>query len=196
MTALQDWTKYATLGNRDAGAIFGERGLEDPYRYALWRTVRADDLFAVPRTLAIIGLNPSKATHEKTDPTITRCIDFAKRWNFTRLVMLNLFAWRETDSSLLPQVGEPVGALNNQMIAEQINVADRVLCAWGTGGGLNARDEAVMELIRFSGHTPYCLAVTKEGHPWHPLYVAAVTLPIVYTPPARPARRRVPGEEG
>lgn len=44
----------------------------------------------------IIGLNPSTADETKNDPTIIRCIDFAKSWGYGGVYMLNLFAFRAT----------------------------------------------------------------------------------------------------
>ena len=64
------------------------------YRYALWRTW--DE--AKPQVM-IIGLNPSTADETKDDPTITRCINFAKAWGYGGVCMANLFAYRATAPS-------------------------------------------------------------------------------------------------
>ena len=45
------------------------------YRYLLWREWNSDR-----KTVSFIMLNPSRADAELNDPTITRCINFAKSW--------------------------------------------------------------------------------------------------------------------
>ena len=76
-------------GTIESGAHFSPC---ERYRYRLWRCWDASKW-----KLAIIGLNPSTATHEEDDPTIRRCIGFAKRDGYGGLLMLNLFALRSTD---------------------------------------------------------------------------------------------------
>lgn len=60
------------------------------YRYALWRTWDDDS------HITFIGLNPSTADETEDDPTIRRCIAYAKKWEFGGINMLNLFAFRAT----------------------------------------------------------------------------------------------------
>lgn len=55
------------------------------YRYLLWREWNSDR-----RTVSFIMLNPSRADAEVNDPTITRCINFAKFWGYGRLEVVNL----------------------------------------------------------------------------------------------------------
>jgi Protein of unknown function (DUF1643) len=47
------------------------------YRYHLFRAVSDS-----PRQVAFVLLNPSTATADSDDPTIGRCIGFAKLWGF------------------------------------------------------------------------------------------------------------------
>ncbi len=44
----------------------------------------------------VLGLNPSTADETEDDPTIRRCINFAKTWGYGGLCMTNLFAYRAT----------------------------------------------------------------------------------------------------
>jgi len=77
------------------------------YRYALWRVWDA----ALP-SFVVIGLNPSTADETENDPTIRRCIGFAKREGCGGLVMLNLFAVRATDPRVMMAHPEPIGPDN------------------------------------------------------------------------------------
>lgn len=49
-------------------------------------------------------LNPSTADAEIDDPTITRCIGFAKSWGFGGLMVGNLWAYRATDPKELKKI--------------------------------------------------------------------------------------------
>jgi hypothetical protein len=61
------------------------------------------------RTVAFIGLNPSTADETTDDPTVRRCVGFAKRWGYDRMVMLNAFAYRATDPKALYALTTTVG---------------------------------------------------------------------------------------
>src|SRR5262245_8110763 len=96
------------LGHATAGAVFSDC---QRYRYQLWRRWREGG-----RRLVFIGLNPSTATHERDDPTVRRCIRFAKRDRFAAMVMLNIYAWRSTDPAKLLHTPDPVGPDNDATI--------------------------------------------------------------------------------
>lgn len=78
------------------------------YRYALWRTWDETK----PHVM-IIGLNPSTADETKNDSTITKCINFAKSWDYGGLCMANLFAYRATKPSDMIASNDPVGTDND-----------------------------------------------------------------------------------
>ena len=61
----------------------------------------------------IIGLNPSTADETIDDPTIVRCIDFAKNWGYGGIYMLNLFAFRATLPKDMFSVENPIGDEND-----------------------------------------------------------------------------------
>ena len=74
------------------------------YRYLLWREWDNSH-----KTVSFIMLNPSRADAQVNDPTITRCINFAKSWGYGRLEVVNLFAYRTPKPSLLKQAAEREG---------------------------------------------------------------------------------------
>jgi hypothetical protein len=147
---------------------------DQKYRYVLTRTWSDD----VKQKLVIIGLNPSTADAFVDDPTIRRCIRFAKDWGFDQLIMLNIFALRSTDPELLKGELDPIGPENDRLIDEYLEEAHMVLVAWGANEMIDHNDRADHVLLRI--REPYCLGTTMSGHPRHPLYIKADTKPFPY----------------
>lgn len=94
------------------------------YRYSLWRIWNADKPFVL-----FIGLNPSAADENEDDPTIRRCINFARRWGYGGLYMANLFALRATDPSEMKAHKRPVGQGNDDVLLELSKQAGLIVCA-------------------------------------------------------------------
>jgi hypothetical protein len=137
------------------------------YRYVLSRRWAEG-----PRALIVIGLNPSTADEREDDPTIRRCIGFAKREGCSGLIMLNLFALRATDPMVMRAHPEPVGELNDQWIRDlATREAHVVVAAWGVHGEHRGRGAEVAAKIP----NLLCFGRTKGGHPRHPLYLRADT---------------------
>jgi hypothetical protein len=133
------------------------------YRYCLKR-----GWSDIGSTICFIGLNPSTADGELDDPTIRRCIAFAESFGGRELIMVNLFAWRATDSSELLRSDDPIGPDNDQWLERSVEESDVVIAAWGNKGNLVGR--AARILTRFAGKL-HALKITKTGHPSHPLYL-------------------------
>jgi hypothetical protein len=142
------------------------------YRYALWRRWGRTE----QKNLVVIGLNPSTADQIQDDPTIRRCIRFAKDWHCGGLVMLNAFGFRSTDPKGMAAVADPVGFDNDSVITEYAKSADMVLAAWG----VHCPDERERELLGVIGRDVHCLGRTNGNKPRHPLYVRADVKPELY----------------
>ena len=85
------------------------------YRYVLKRNLPQAIRWVKP--CLFVMLNPSVADAELDDPTIRRCIGFAKREGCTELTVVNLFAYRSTDpEGLLIQTRDPIGDMNDAYI--------------------------------------------------------------------------------
>ena len=149
------------------GATFDARRR---YRYRLWRQWEASR----PRVLWIM-LNPSTADEETLDPTIRRCMGFAKAWGFGGIDVVNLFAWRATEPRLLRAARDPVGPSNDEMIAAAVHEAAAIVAAWGNHPMALARGRAVRQLAVKLDKSVWCLGLTKAGEPRHPLFVAGST---------------------
>ena len=140
------------------------------YRYALWRRWGAGP------NVMFVGLNPSTAEEEIDDPTIRRCITFARTWGYGGLCMTNLFAYRSTQpAEMLAQV-DPVGPYNDNYLVQLASEARLVVAAWGTHGQHRGRHNAVRKML--SGL--HYLRLTKDGHPSHPLYLPANLRPVAW----------------
>lgn len=121
-------------------------------------------------------LNPSTADEHLNDPTVRRCMDFASRWGYGTLLVTNLSPLRATDPTELKLAGpepEDVAEENQKAWAEGAIASDRIVAAWGTHGVWEYRDRAALQVLAPWSHKLHCLRITKDGHPQHPLYVAA-----------------------
>ncbi len=137
------------------------------YRYWLERS------WGEGKTVLFIGLNPSTADATRDDPTIRRCVGFARDWGYHRLVMANLFAFRSKDPRKLIEESDPIGPLNQHYLTLAIQQSDLVVAAWGAKGTFLDQDKAVLEMIEM----PHCLGTTSAGMPRHPLYMPSKCRP-------------------
>ncbi len=149
----------------DAGAVFSPCRR---YRYSLFRR------WAEGPQCCFVMLNPSTADELKDDPTIRRCIGFAKSWSCGSLVVGNIFAYRSTDPDELYRQEDPVGPENDRWLQFMQTESPLVIAAWGNHGTHQGRGDAVRALVPGL----YVLGLTKTGQPKHPLYVAGVTKPV------------------
>lgn len=133
------------------------------YRYRLTRR------WGEGPACGFIMLNPSTADAETDDPTIRRCISFAKREGCGGLVVVNLYAFRATKPADLwaidPQdrIGGPQAEIE---FHRAIHEAEIMIAAWGAD-----TKRAEHWIVERFGSSLMCLGKTKQGHPRHPLYV-------------------------
>lgn len=143
------------------------------YRYKLWR-----DWDKYKPRVTFVMLNPSTADGKEDDPTSRRCIGFAKAWGYGSLDVVNLFAYRATDPKELLYVKDPIGPDNNLWLGLSADHASRIVLAWGVNGTLYDRNNDVIRSL--SRYGLFCLGISKEGHPKHPLYIKGDITPIKY----------------
>lgn len=139
------------------------------YRYRLTRTWSGE------HALPFIMLNPSTADANNDDPTIRRCMGFARDRGYGGIIVANLFAYRATSPADMKAEPFPVGTMNDETITTLMRWAYRadvpVIAAWGAHGSFRRRDEQVISFARLIGCDLMCLGTTAAGHPRHPLYV-------------------------
>jgi len=139
------------------------------YRFALWRVWDESKPYAM-----IIGLNPSTADEKEDDPTIRRCINFAKSWGYGGLCMANLFAFRATVPNDMFNASDPIGPGNDECLSKLAKYAGVVIAAWGNDGAYLGRSSEVIKLIP----NLHYLKMNKSGEPAHPLYLDSSMKPI------------------
>jgi hypothetical protein len=145
------------------GAVISDCGL---YRY------RLDRRWADGPTCGFIMLNPSTADASLDDPTIGRCIGFAKREGCGGLVVVNLYALRATDPALIHRHPFPVGPEWRAHFDAAISEIDGPLIAgWGAHKGIHAQEDTVRDILSGAKRELLCLVKNKDGSPRHPLYV-------------------------
>ncbi len=123
-------------------------------------------------------LNPSTADAELDDPTIRRCIGFAKALGCGGLHVVNLYAFRATKPADLWRAADPVGTENDLVLCETFAASARedrpVIAAWGANATA-PRAEFVTTAARAAGLPLLALGVTKDGSPRHPLYLPSAS---------------------
>lgn len=158
------------------GAVISPDGV---YRYALWRA------WGAGRPATFIMLNPSTADAEQDDPTIRRCIGYAKAWGCGGLLVLNLFALRATDPAELHRHPDPVGPDNDDRLCTFLKntyrPGDIVVAAWGTSGCIRSRGREVRQMFEREMVPLEVLRLTKHWDPAHPLYLPAALKPVPWT---------------
>lgn len=138
-----------------------------PHRYTLWRRFKpgAD----LSRMAAFIGLNPSTATPEKLDPTVSKCEYWAQKWGFEGFVMLNLFSYRATDPAAMLMHEDPMGDPENLTAIQWVSQhAGLVVACWGNDGQHMDRSTTVKTALH--DVKLCCLKLNMTGEPKHPLY--------------------------
>lgn len=138
------------------------------YRHALWRR------WAPGPQLLFILLNPANADEHRDDPTIRRCLGFARAWGYGALAVANLFARRTASAAELARLAASsseslVGVDNDAWLLRLYRESALAIAAWGNHGRLLGRSRAVRALAP----ELHCLGCTRLGEPRHPLYLSA-----------------------
>lgn len=146
------------------------------YRYLLtryWEPSRP--------SVGFVMLNPSSADHTVDDPTVRRCIGFARGWGFGGLRVANLFALRATDpTGLFEAVAAGTDPVGPENAAHLQSLADEhtVVLAWGANAAAvdgSSYPSRVAGELAAAGAALLCFGHCRDGAPRHPLYVAVGT---------------------
>lgn len=160
--------------------VLSEAKIVGDYRYYLVRTwpTTVSEL----KSVVFIMLNPSTADGDVDDATIRKCVMFAKRWGYTAVYVVNLFAVRCTDPKMLPTFVDPIGPDNDAWIEHFCSQDCLVVAAWGADPFAVERSKQVLKKLT---REVCCLGTTKSGQPKHPLYLPKSTALITFKNPFR-----------
>jgi len=156
-----------------SGASFSECRL---YRYVLWRRWEHWRGDQPQKQVMFIGLNPSTADESEDDPTIRRCIRFARDWGYSGILMMNAFAFRATQPKDMFAAADPIGPKSDDAMYYRRTQCGLIIAAWGVHCPVD-RERRICEIIDGPVH---CLGKTKGGRPKHPLYLRADTKPELF----------------
>lgn len=153
------------------------------YRYELIREWSTSEL--APDTVkegqvVFCLLNPSTADAVKDDRTITRCVGFAQDWEYSRLVVVNLYAYRTPNPDDLPNCSDPVGESNDKYILKYAKDAALFVVGWGTKIPTRIRQNDVLDMLRSYNIEVYALGVNDDGTPKHPSRLSKNAVPRPY----------------
>jgi len=139
------------------------------YRYRLEREGPGDG------ATAIIMVNPSTADGVQDDATIRKLRGFGQRYEWGRLMVGNLFAYRATDVRELATASDPIGPGNDAELGRIFQSVQRVVFAWGPTAKLPKRlrdrwrQVAAIAAWGCDSAPQSIGAPAKDGHPCHPL---------------------------
>lgn len=147
------------------------------FRYAFGRWWGDTDLAT---TAVWVLLNPATGdTEQRHRPTLQRCISRSRTAGHTGLVIVNLFAFRDTDPRNLRAAYDAIGPANDEVLRVITAAGAQTIAAWGGSGHVHGRSAQVGPLL----DSPLCLGTTRAGEPRHPLYVAADAPLVPWVPP-------------
>lgn len=182
------------IGMRSEGAVLSDDG---KYRYLLWRRAKGPEPSLFPereRTVCFLMLNPSTADARTDDPTVRRCKGFAFDWDYPRLFIVNLFAFRAANPADLKRhlnsfndiggmrEGITVHYENDEWVEFAFRHSHLIILAWGANllFECQCRAERIEEITWEVGCKDRikCLGRTKHLAPRHPLMLPKNTKPI------------------
>ena len=131
------------------------------------------------RPLICVGVNPSTAAPERLDPTLQSVQRIALGNGYDSFVMLNVYAQRATaPGDMDARCHEALHRQNLAAFGYALSLSPRpdVWAAWGNLIGtkpyLAACLADMIEIAQRAGARWFhCGAISKKGHPHHPLYL-------------------------
>jgi hypothetical protein len=135
-----------------------------------------------PRTIMFVGMNPSTADADASDPTVHRETTFARDWGFTRYLKANVLDWRATNPKDLPKdPGVACSQANLLAIADMAEQSSQIIIAHGKMPKIfHPVIKEVVALCRASAADIFCLGRNADGSAKHPLYLAKTTQRMPY----------------
>ena len=173
---LVSFAEALTAANTPCDAYDVEKWLYAPNFYSEYRYILGT---RGENPLICIGINPSTAEPDNLDNTLKSVERIAKGNGFDSFIMFNVYAQRATDpDSMEKQCNAALHQENLKAFRYILSISKQpaVWAAWGAI--IEKRDylaDCVRDMVQVGqeyGATWYCAgAITKKGHPHHPLYL-------------------------
>ena len=128
------------------------------------------------KTVHVIGLNPSTATQEKSDTTVAKVEQVARRAGYDGFAMLNLYPVRATEYHTLPLVPDPKAHARNLSVIDSVVSAEHHPVIWAAWGEsilarpffVSAASQLATRLQPLNPRWLHYGHLTDKGHPRHP----------------------------
>ena len=147
------------------------------YRYVLYRKIEHES----EKSLCFICLNPSTADDVNDDRTVRRCMGFARDLGYGYLYIVNLFAWRSTEKTVLLQAPkEKIGPCNDHYMDRCVKICDMTVAAWGDSVSSKKLFWRAAEISQRYRDLRMLGKSTKKGHPRHPSRAPGNLVPVEF----------------
>ena len=128
--------------------------------------------------LICIGINPSTAEPDNLDNTLKSVERIALGNGFDSFIMFNVYAQRATDPDAMEKVCNPLLHRENLEAFRYVLSISEKPAVWAAWGAIIEKRAYLADCVRDMvaagqefGASWYCAgAITKKGHPHHPLY--------------------------
>lgn len=141
------------------------------YRQTLERYWPTED--EASRAILFVGMNPSVADADVSDPTCHRELTFARDWGYTAYLKGNILDWRATSPKDIPT--DPALARSPQNLPALMDLAqqaDLIVLAYGK---LHTRFASIVaetvSTLAMTEKPLRCFGLNKDGSAKHPLYL-------------------------
>ena len=129
--------------------------------------------------LICIGINPSTAEPDNLDNTLKSVERIALGNGFDSFIMFNVYAQRATNPDAMEKVYNPLLHQENLEAFRYVLSISKQPAIWAAWGAIIEKRKYLPECVRDMvaagqefGATWHCAgAITKKGHPHHPLYL-------------------------
>lgn len=131
------------------------------------------------RPLICVGINPSTAKPDDLDNTLKSVQRIARANGYDSFIMFNVYAQRATDPNTMEKRCNPYLHAENLKAFRYVLSLSKEPAVWAAWGAVMEKRDYLTDCVRDMvlagmeyGARWYCAgALTKKGHPHHPLYL-------------------------
>jgi hypothetical protein len=152
--------KVKVLAARDCFAMHTRNGLHRYYLDYSFEGANAGQDDEPERILMACGCNPHKATRHGSDNTVSKLVNVARQWGYTRLLMANVFSYCDKNPANLRAPGLVLRDWHtDRFLKAMVANAQAFLCCWGEPAvDLDAaRCVKIEAMLRKTGKPLFCI---------------------------------------